>query len=151
VSGTSNGRSVSGMTILSRSSILPLCTANFTMICITLPLPPAALHAHNSGNWRSKAAPTRAYRQEAALLAKQEMRKERSSYPYEKGELSIDFHFPNLRRRDTLNAVQGLKPAIDGLVDAGIILDDDWQRLTIGHIRSYLDKDNPRVCLVITA
>ena len=60
------------------------------------------------------------------MLAKQEMRKERSSYPYEKGELSIDFHFPNLRRRDTLNAVQGLKPAIDGLVDAGIILDDDW-------------------------
>jgi Holliday junction resolvase RusA-like endonuclease len=118
---------------------------------ITLALPPTTLHAHNRGNWRSKAAPTRAYREEAALLAKQEMRRKRGSYPFEKAELGIDIYFPNLRRRDTLNVVQGLKPAIDGLVDARLIDDDDWQRLKIGYIRSYLDKDNPRVCLTITA
>jgi Holliday junction resolvase RusA-like endonuclease len=118
-------------------------------LIITLPLPPAALHAHTAGNWRSKAAPTRAYRLEAALVAQQAMRKEGDSYPYDSAELSVDFYWPNLRRRDTLNAVQSCKGAIDGLSDAGLISDDDWQHLTIGHIRSHLDRENPRVCLTV--
>jgi Holliday junction resolvase RusA-like endonuclease len=119
------------------------------VVRVTLPLPAAALHAHNSGNWRSKAVPTKSYRAEAALLAKETMRKVRGSYPYDTAELSVDFYWPNLRRRDTLNAVQGLKPAIDGLCDARLIKDDDWQRLKVGYIRSHLDRENPRVCLTV--
>jgi|TARA_Y100000034_G_C6572026_1_gene247961 Holliday junction resolvase RusA-like endonuclease len=139
-------------TVLLGSFILPFCAAkNFmSVISVTLALPPVALHAHNTGGWRSKAGPTKAYREESALLTQQAMRKKRGSYPYENAELSIDFYFPNLKRRDTLNAVQGLKPAIDGLSDAGLIVDDDWKHLSIGNIRSYLDRENPRVCLKIT-
>lgn len=151
VSGTSNGRSVSGGPLLSRPPFQPLPTAKefMSVIKITLGLPPACLHAHNTGSWRSKAGPIKAYRQESALLTRQAMRKKRGSYPYENAELSIDFYFPNLKRRDTLNAVQGLKPAIDGLSDAGLIVDDDWKHLTIGYIRSYLHRENPRVCVTI--
>ena len=117
---------------------------------ISLPLPSRALHAHNTGHWRSKAAPTKAYRLEAAILTQEAMRKDGGSYPYARAELSVDFYWPDLRRRDTLNAVQGLKPAIDGcLVDSEMIKDDDWQHLSIGHIRSHLDRKNPRVCLTV--
>lgn len=63
--------------------------------------------------------------------------------------LSIDFYWPDRRRRDTLNAVQSIKPYVDGVTDSGAIPDDNWQVLSIGHIRSHLDKTNPRVVLTL--
>jgi len=35
------------------------------------------------------------------------------------------FHFPDKRRRDTDNLAALLKPVWDGLVDAGLLVDDD--------------------------
>ena len=114
-------------------------------VTIRLSLPPKGLHAHNKGSWKSKAGPTRRYREEAFVVALGSKRKFKR-----RAVLSIDFYWPDLRRRDSLTAAQGLKPAIDGLVDAKMIRDDNWQALSIGHIESHLDREKPRVELTLT-
>jgi hypothetical protein len=62
--------------------------------------------------------------------------------------LSMDFFFKDRRRRDVYNAAQAMKAAIDGCVDAGIIIDDDWKHLSGGGLRGAVDKDNPGVVMV---
>lgn len=119
------------------------------MVEIVLPLPSPALHAHAKGGWRSKTKPTAAAREEARLMALPH----RSKAPQFAGGavLSVDFYFANMRRRDLGNAFQSLKPAIDGIVDSGLLPDDNWQVLEVGHIRGRLDRGNPRVVLRLEA
>ena len=112
---------------------------------LTLPLPPPALHAHAKGGWHGKSGPTKKYRMDAYLLASGRKYVTR----FERARLSIAFFWPNFIRRDTLNAVHSIKPAIDGIVDAGWIMDDDWQHMEIGSINSAVDRENPRVELTI--
>ena len=121
------------------------------MVSITLPLPPAALHAHAKGHWRDKTTATRRYREEAYFLALIAMKESCGEIPKAeanepaRGRLSVAFYWPDNRRRDTLNAIQGLKPAVDGIVDAGVLSDDSWQVLQIGEITAQIDRDKPRV------
>ena len=107
---------------------------------VGLDLPPRALHAHTKGHWRNQQQAKAAYRREAYLRALPEAPPE----PLEEAKLAIRFYWPNRRRRDTLSAVQSLKPAIDGLVDAGWIVDDDWQHLGIGTIEAAVDSRRRR-------
>ncbi len=110
---------------------------------ITLPLPPADLHAHAKGHWRSKQGPTKQCRERAhaeALL---------SNADHWGDTLSLAFYFPDNRRRDLLNASQGCKPYIDGLVDAGWVTDDCWQAMGIGSITGQIDRENPRVEITV--
>lgn len=45
--------------------------------------------------------------------------------PLEKVRVVVTFHFPDRRRRDPHNYVPHvLKPVIDGMVDAGVVVDD---------------------------
>jgi hypothetical protein len=108
---------------------------------ITLPLPPRALHAHTTGHWWAKSAPTKKARKEAANIA--------SAYRRQRIEgravVSYDFYWPDRRRRDNANAIQSCKAYMDGIVDTGIIEGDHWEVLELGHGRSHVDKVNPRV------
>lgn len=47
--------------------------------------------------------------------------------------ITVSCHYAtgDRRRRDTDNLVPSFKPAIDGLVDAGLIVDDDPQHVTL--------------------
>ena len=58
---------------------------------------------------------------------------------------------PRLNRYDTGNLHPVLKWAIDGMVDYGLIPDDNWTHLDGPHIHhGGKDKNNPRIELVIT-
>ena len=111
---------------------------------ITIPRPPACLRGHAKGHWRKKATATKKLRKlawaEAMGVGVEEM---------EAGRLSIHIRYPDKRRRDILNTVNGLKPAIDGLVDAGCLPDDDWKHLQVGSVTAELDRDNPGVDLIL--
>jgi len=123
------------------------------VVTISLPLPSPKLHAHaKGGHWSKKSRATKT----ARALAFAEALAERGSVAYEEFEgtyefaiLSIDFYYPDMILRDILNSVQGLKPYIDGLADAGIIENDDWLHMSIGYIKAHLDRDDPRVVLTI--
>lgn len=68
-------------------------------------------------------------------------RKER----FETAEIQLSFYIPDARHRDTLNMAQSLKPAIDALVDQGILKGDEWNILRIGRMHVEIDRLNPRV------
>jgi Holliday junction resolvase RusA-like endonuclease len=114
------------------------------VITITLPPPNAKLHAHAKGGWQSKAGPTKKLRMLACTLAKQQA-VDGLDLPIERATVQYRFFVPDRRRRDTGNMIQSQKPAIDGVKDAGVIVDDDWMHLRMLAPIVEIDRENPRV------
>jgi Holliday junction resolvase RusA-like endonuclease len=52
-------------------------------------------------------------------------------FPLERARVEATFFFKTKRRRDEDNLIASLKPLIDGLVDAGVLVDDDLSRLSL--------------------
>lgn len=125
-------------------------TANET-VYIVLPLPARVLSPNcppgSIGGRIKKAAAAKKLRKlsrRAAAAAGIE------SGPWKLASASATFYHKQKRRRDTDNYMAMLKPAYDGLVDAGLLFDDDWVHLKREEPRFEIDKDNPRVELTVT-
>ena len=112
-------------------------------ITIELPPPDPKLHAHAKGHWRSKTAATKQLRELAFMLVKQQHR----GATWDRAVVDYAFHFKDNRRRDAANAIQSMKPAIDGAVGAGLLVDDCWRHLMIGAVTCDVDRDNPRTVI----
>tara|TARA_R110000803_G_C11989495_1_gene321950 strand:- start:3803 stop:4174 length:372 start_codon:yes stop_codon:yes gene_type:complete len=61
----------------------------------------------------------------------------------------LHFRWPDMIRRDLFNYASGCKAAIDGLVDAGLMVDDNWQVMSVGGVTAQIDRDNPGVTITI--
>lgn len=109
-------------------------------IVLVLPQTIYELNGHNSGFWRAKADIVALLKSRACSITKQVTRQR-----WEAAELVYRFYFPNLIQRDEANAVQSQKPAIDGIVQAGLIPNDDWKTLHIRAIECAVDIQKPRV------
>ena len=109
-------------------------------VTIRLPWISAKLNAHNKGHWRSKLAPTKKLRQIAALEASKH-----TGVSFTSARVVYTFYVPDNLRRDTANMIQSLKPAIDGIVDSGLLSGDHWQVLDIAGINVEIDRLDPRV------
>ena len=64
--------------------------------------------------------------------------------------ISYRFYVPDKRRRDEANMIQACKPFIDGIVDAKLISGDHWEVLSIIGVETKVDRERPRVEIVIT-
>jgi hypothetical protein len=73
-----------------------------------------------------------------------------ASGPWELAEVSATFYHATERRRDQDNAMGSLKAAYDGIVDAQLVVDDDYAHLRRGSPEFRTDKEFPRVELTIT-
>lgn len=89
----------------------------------------------NKGSWRRKAAMTREYREEVAILAAaadvwfEPPRRVKVTLEYGiKGGRAIGRYQP----RDEANAIDAFKAGYDGLVDAGIAISDAAKHMAIG-------------------
>ena len=99
-------------------------------VTITLPYPPPALSPNSRCGWRAKAAAVKAYRYEckvetlnfyyAAYGTAREWKK-----PVAPIEVTITFILIDKRRQDWDNLLASFKAGIDGIVDAGLLPDDD--------------------------
>jgi hypothetical protein len=106
------------------------------MITVKLMLPPAALSSNSRAHWSARAEATRWYRNAAMIALRAACKKVRRanhvrlhvSYDITK---SLD---PGYRPRDIMNGMSALKPAVDGLVDAGLVKDDSWKHLSWGSL-----------------
>ena len=94
-----------------------------------------------------KASAAKRYRRLACEAVEAE---EVESIPWERVIVSAKFFSRDKRRRDTDNAMASLKSAYDGIVDSGIVVDDDWEHMMRGIPSFDIDKINPRVELTIT-
>lgn len=117
---------------------------------IILPLPPRNLSpncpAGSIGGRIAKAVASRKYRERAKI----EATALQIDGTWEKATVSAVFYHKNARRRDDVNSLAMLKPAYDGVVDSGLIRDDDSLHLTTLGAKYSVDVKNPRVELTFT-
>jgi hypothetical protein len=71
------------------------------------------------------------------------------SGPWELSHITATFYHKTDRRRDDVNSLAMLKPAYDGIVEAGLLVDDDSKHLKTQTPMYHVDKLNPRVELFI--
>ena len=119
-------------------------------VTIILPLPPRVLSpncpAGTRGGRFARAAAAKSYKR-MAREATLEQRIE--SGPWEKATVRARFFHKKARRRDDVNHLAMLKPAYDGIVDAGLLVDDDAVHLTTLGAEFCTDSELSRVELVI--
>lgn len=118
---------------------------------IILPLPPACLSPNrppgSRGSRMRKAAASKRYRR----LAREATAAQRiDSGPWQRATVQAAFFHAQARRRDDVNHLAMLKPAYDGIVDAGLLVDDDSEHLTTLPARFAVDREYPRVELLVT-
>ena len=67
------------------------------------------------------------------------------SETWEFATIQATFFHSQKRRRDDVNFLAMLKPAYDGIVDAGLLLDDDSEHLKTLPVSFEIDRVCPRV------
>lgn len=120
-------------------------------ITIILPLPAMSLSPNSAvgsiGGRFAKAAATKKYRR----LAKEAVESEQvESMPWERVLVTAVFFWAINRRRDPDNATGSLKSVYDGIVDSGLVPDDDILHMRRGEPAFNIDAESPRVELTIT-
>jgi crossover junction endodeoxyribonuclease RusA len=93
-------------------------------MAVELPLPPKELSPNARCHYHAKARAVKEYRTTSAIYAREAM----GRYPaphLESARIKATFLFETNRRRDPDNLLASLKPAFDGLRDAGILKDDN--------------------------
>ena len=127
------------------NEITPLTGDGETMK-VVLPLPNPVLSPNrpcgSAGGRMKRAAASRRYRKLAYQSA---LAESLESTPWAKAEGKAVFFHKQDRRRDGPNYNAMLKAAIDGIVDAGIITDDDYRSFSLLPPDFRIDKDFPRV------
>ena len=115
-------------------------------IVITLPLPSRTLNPNGRKHWAVKARAVKEYRLAACNAATEAANWNRPLW--EKAAVQATFYFRDKRKRDESNFNAALKSAIDGLQDAGIVVDDSGITLLPAVLKA--DKENPRVVIHVT-
>jgi len=118
-----------------------------TTLIVTLPPPPTVLNPNRTSHWRTKAKAVKQYRNDAhiaAYTALNEMDRWHSNRPrWKQAVMTPKFYFRDRRRRDRDNFQAALKAACDGLVDAGVLIDDSG--LATMPAEFDIDGNDPRV------
>lgn len=119
-----------------------------TSLTITMPIPPQPLWQNRPCHWTKKSKAVREYKEKAYTKSLAKIGK-RPKPQWPAGTLDVVFYWPDKRRRDPMNALAALKPAVDGMVGAGVLADDD--KLMPGSTRFEIDKEAPRVEITVQA
>lgn len=102
---------------------------------VRLPAGLPLLSANGREHWRPKAAATRTIRDAAHLAVKgspalrRAMLAARGGPVMERAHVLAVLHPADRRRRDPANIYPAVKAALDGIVDAGVLADDDSTRV----------------------
>ncbi len=96
---------------------------------ITIPgLPPRECSPNARSHWAVKAGHAAGYRLYVKLHARDQIRKQTGKWEAVNcAHLDITFVVPDRRRRDKTNLAASFKAGLDGIVDAGIIVDDSHE------------------------
>jgi Holliday junction resolvase RusA-like endonuclease len=90
-------------------------------------LPTAAVGGNARGHWAQAAAETKRLRADACFYARQQLRGVRFT---SRVLATVQVFTPRVNtRRDWDNYLKRLKPVFDGVVEAGVLLDDDAAHL----------------------
>ena len=119
-------------------------------VVIVLPLPARILSpncpAGTRGGRFARAAAAKKYKR-AAFFATLDAARDMH---FDKANVLAKFYHKTKRRRDDVNHLAMLKSAYDGVVDAGLLPDDDREHLRTVGAEFFVDTKNPRVELIFT-
>lgn len=119
-------------------------------VVVVLPFPPRVLSPNCPiGSFRGRMMRAAAAKKQKALAkasAEDAMRGER----WERATYRATFFCKTKRRRDDVNHLAMLKSAIDGVIEAGLLPDDDRQHLRVTGADFEVDAEWPRVEIVFT-
>lgn len=122
----------------------------FETVTVVLPLPPAVLSPNCPSGTRggrfARAAAAKKYKRTAVEAAERQNIWE----TWRRATVQASFYHKTERRRDDVNHLAMLKPAYDGLVESGLLADDDSRHLTTLPAIFGVDRENPRVELHLT-
>lgn len=115
-------------------------------ITIILPLPDKCLSPNARVHWAKKAKAAKSARFEACFEMKRVAG--RIELTWRKATYRARFYFKDARRRDADNAIASIKSALDGVADAGLVVNDSglWPERPEFHV----DKENPRLEITFT-
>jgi len=111
-------------------------------------LPPHALWPNARPHWATKAKEVKAYRSMAKIKCLTSMEMRRRPPRLEYATVQVTFYFKDARRRDPDNALAAMKSAFDGMVDSGLLADDN--KLSHLPVIMKVDRQFPRVEIEVT-
>jgi hypothetical protein len=123
---------------------------NAESVTIILPIPAKVLQPnHSVGSFGMRMAVASA-RKRLRRLAREAIEEETvETAPWKKCSVRAVFHVATNRKRDDDNAIGSLKSAYDGIVDAGLVLNDDHASMSREGPEFIVDKVNQFVILEI--
>lgn len=113
---------------------------------ITFPIPPRVLSPNARTHWAVKAKATKYLRQSVCVLAREANAGKSSKWM--SATCKVLWYAKTRRRMDRDNCLAMLKAAFDGLVDAGVLVDDCG--LTHLPLEIHHDAKQPRVELLVS-
>lgn len=122
--------------------------ADIERISFCMSLPPKQLSPNARVHWAAKAKAVREYRQEAALRASATYIPDQPPR-WDRARTKVVFNFHRRGRRDRDNHAAMLKSLWDGLVDAGVLVDDAG--LSHDFLEFQVDKSIPTGVAVIVS
>lgn len=114
---------------------------------LELPFPPPQLSPNARVHHMKKARIVREYREDCAWAAMALRRNGKQPSVAPPVRAVVTFVVPDRRRRDEQNCLQMLKPAFDGLVDAGVLVDDNHEVFSVE--RTSFEVGEPKVIVVL--
>ena len=112
------------------------------LLAIEIPIPPRTLSPNGRAHFHAKGRARRVQRDTSRMAALAALGRN-PQLRWHDATVSVTWYAKSARWPDTDNAIGSLKGAIDGLVDAGVLIDDD--RLTWLPIERRKDAKRPRV------
>ena len=108
-------------------------------------LPYRELSPNSREHWAVKARAVKAQREEAGWLAKVQWKDQK---PMTHARINYQFIVTDKRHRDIENTYSACKSFVDGLVDAGVLIDDDSKHLEVGSIKLSPGNTNQTIILI---
>lgn len=110
---------------------------------ITLPLPPRDLKPNRRGSLWAYRRAAKAYRRDAFFAAKAALHGAEPPRLQKATVRALYYHRRMTDKMDPDNAIACLKPAIDGIVDAGILVDD--REIMLLPVQRRMDRESPHL------
>lgn len=122
-----------------------------TEIVVTLPPPPRILSPNCPiGSFRGRMMRAAAAKRQKRLAKASAEDAMRDAPGWARASYRAVFYCKTARRRDDVNHLAMLKAAVDGVVEAGLVPDDDREHLRVTGAEFAIDKDWPRVEMIFT-
>jgi len=122
----------------------------FELFRISLPIPVKVLSPNFTiGSIGSRFAKASAVKRHRKMACEAVLDAEIETMPWKHAIIEVAIYYATKRRRDEDNAMGSLKSFYDGIVDSGLVVDDDKINMTRKMPRLLFDSEFPRVEMIL--